>query len=1111
MKLKDLLAQSTVDTPIVRCWEEDVLLPTYETGEFEKNPIFLEKRVYQGSSGVVYPYPVIEKIADQPTQKSWHVVFIENQYIKVMIMPELGGRIQMAFDKVKQRHFVYFNQVIKPALVGLTGPWISGGIEFNWPQHHRPSTYLPTDFRLEEHADGSCTVWVNEVERMFRTKGMAGFTLYPDKAYIEIKAQLYNRTPFPQTFLWWANPAVAVNDDYQSVFPPDVNAVFDHGKRDVSSFPIATGVYYKMDYSAGVDISRYKNIPVPTSYMAIKSKYDFVGGYENDSQGGLLHVANHHVSPGKKQWTWGNGDFGKAWDRNLTEEDGPYIELMTGMYCDNQPDFTWLQPYEEKSFTQYFMPYQGVGVVKNATKDALINLEIQDQEVLIKVYTTGSFPHAVLTLQQNGQTRLCEHFDISPLAVKEFRLTLPGQIKAEELKLSLCSAEGRELVGYQADKPEIKPIPDPAKAAQEPKDIASMEQLYLTGLHLEQYRHATYNPADYYLEGLKREPGDVRCNNAMGLLLMRKGQFAKAEPYFRQAIATLTERNPNPYDGEPLYNLGWSLKMQGRYEEAYEQFFKACWNAAWQDAGYFNIAQIDLMQQHPETALENIERSLIRNWHNHKARALKAAILRKLNHTTEALAWIEDSLAIDAFNMGCRYEKYLLTQQETDLDELKTLMRNWNHGYIEYSLDYAEAGMWEEATSFLQLHEQEGGDIYPMVYYALGYYTRQSGQTEKAKAYYSKASQANPAYCFPNRIEEVVILESALAANPADAKASYYLGNFWYGARQYEEAVKCWETSVQHDDSFPTVWRNLALAYYNKLGQTERALQVMEKAFALDQEDARVFMELDQLYKKLGVSHTQRLEKLKRHMSLTEKRDDVYLEYITLNNMLGNHLEAQQDLAQRKFHPWEGGEGKVPGQYLLAQTELAKSAIKAGKYQEAIDLLAATTEYPHNLGEGKLPGAQENDIDYYRGIAYQALGNQEKSEFYFRKASEGLSEPAPAIYYNDQQPDKIFYQGLAWEALGNPENARKRFNKLISYGEKHLFDQVKIDYFAVSLPDLLIWEDDLQKRNTIHCYYLMALGYLGLKKYDEAKTYFDKVLKMDINHQGAHIHRKMCE
>lgn len=1111
MKLKELLAQSTVDATVVRCWEEDIIIPTYETGEFEKNPIFLEKRVYQGSSGVVYPYPVIEKIADKPVDKSWHVVFIENQYIKVMVMPELGGRIQMAYDKVKKRHFVYFNQVIKPALVGLTGPWISGGIEFNWPQHHRPSTYSPTDFRIEEHADGSKTIWVNEVERMFRTKGMAGFTLYPDKAYIEIKAQLYNRTPFPQTFLWWANPAVAVNDDYQSVFPPDVNAVFDHGKRDVSSFPIATGVYYKMDYSAGVDISRYKNIPVPTSYMAIKSKFDFVGGYENDSHGGLLHVANHHVSPGKKQWTWGNGEFGKAWDRNLTEEDGPYIELMTGMYCDNQPDFTWLQPYEEKSFTQYFMPYQEVGVVKNATKDALVNIETEGKEVTVKVYTTGSYPKAVLTLYKGEKCYFCEHFDISPLSAREFKVKLPEAAQAEELKVTLCSAGGHELVSYQADKPEIKPIPDPAKAAKEPGEIASMEQLYLTGLHLEQYRHATYNPADYYLEGLKREAGDVRCNNAMGLLLMRKGQFEKAEPYFRKAIATLTERNPNPYDGEPLYNLGWSLKMQGRYEEAYEQFFKACWNAAWQDAGYFNVAQIDLMNNRLDTALENVERSLIRNWHNHKARALKTAILRKMGRRDEALKWIEESLSIDAFNMGCRFEKYLITGEFADLTAFKTLMRNWNHAYLEYSMDYAEAGMWQEADSLLNVHLQEGGDIYPIVYYALGYYNRQAGHMEKANAYYIQAASAKPDYCFPNRIEEVVILKAALANNPGDAKASYYLGNFWYGARQYTEAIRCWEESAAKETSFPTVWRNLALAYYNKLDRKEEARKAIEKAFELDQQDARVFMELDQLYKKFGVSHQTRLENLEKHMELVEKRDDIYLEYITLNNMLGRHTKAQADLANRHFHPWEGGEGKVPAQYLMAHIELAKEAITAGRYQEALDLLAATTDYPHNLGEGKLPGAQENDINYYRGIAYKALGNTAQAAYYFQKASEGLSEPSPAIYYNDQQPDKIFYQGLAWEELGNEDNARKRFNKLIAYGEKHLFDEVKIDYFAVSLPDLLIWEDDLQKRNTIHCYYLMGLGYLGLKKYEEAKSYFDKILKLDINHTGAYIHRRMIK
>ena len=388
-------------------------IPTYEIGKAEKNPIFLEKRVYQGSSGVVYPYPVIESIADEPTPHEWKVVFLENEYLKVMVMPELGGRIQMAYDKIKQRHFVYYNHVIKPALVGLTGPWISGGIEFNWPQHHRPSTYLPVDCDIVENEDGSVTVWVNEMERMFHQKGAAGFTLRPGCAYLEIQGRVSNRTPLPQTFLWWANPAVEVNDAYQTVFPPDVNAVFDHGKRAVSSFPIATGTYYKMDYSAGVDISNYRNIYVPTSYMAVNSKYDFEGGYENDTKGGMLHVASHHFSPGKKQWTWGNGDFGRAWDRNLTDErptpmplptgrgvdtpkaektgeqgnyappsqggDGggslfrPYIELMAGVYTENQPDFTWLMPYEEKQFVQYFMPYRELGIVKQASKDFVMN------------------------------------------------------------------------------------------------------------------------------------------------------------------------------------------------------------------------------------------------------------------------------------------------------------------------------------------------------------------------------------------------------------------------------------------------------------------------------------------------------------------------------------------------------------------------------------------------------------------------------------------------------------------------------------------------------------------------------------------------------------------
>ena len=176
-----------------------VMIPTYPIGAANRNPMFLEKRVYQGSSGAVYPHPVIESVGDEKRDQTYTGIWLENRYLRILLLPELGGRVQMAFNKVNGHHFVYYNQVIKPALVGLTGPWISGGIEFNWPQHHRPSTFEPVDSTIEEHADGSKTVWLSEVERMFRTKGMAGFRLYPDRAYLEIHVQLYNRTPFPQT------------------------------------------------------------------------------------------------------------------------------------------------------------------------------------------------------------------------------------------------------------------------------------------------------------------------------------------------------------------------------------------------------------------------------------------------------------------------------------------------------------------------------------------------------------------------------------------------------------------------------------------------------------------------------------------------------------------------------------------------------------------------------------------------------------------------------------------------------------------------------------------------------------------------------------------------
>ncbi|MGF1585654.1 MAG: DUF5107 domain-containing protein [Bacteroidales bacterium] len=1095
----------------VKSWTELITLPTYGTGKPGKNPVFLEKRVYQGSSGVVYPHPVIEKILDEKKDKTYQAVFLENDYIKVMLLPELGGRVQMAWDKSKQRHFVYYNQVIKPALVGLTGPWISGGIEFNWPQHHRPSTFEPTDFYIEEYADGSKTVWCNELERMFRTRGMAGFTLYPDKAYLEIKVKLYNRTNFPQTFLWWANPAVKVNNEYQSVFPPDVYAVFDHGKRDVSEFPIAKGVYYKVDYSPGTDISRYKNIPVPTSYMAINSEYDFIGGYENDSKGGVIHVANHHVSPGKKQWTWGNGDFGIAWDRNLTDEDGPYIELMCGVYTDNQPDFSWLMPYEEKTFSQFFIPYRDLGMVKCATKEAMVNLECIGNRIEIKAFTTSVYSGARIILKNSEDELLNEAFDFNPATSYQKTVQVPPGFDPGNLTLSVKTAKDVLLVEYKPGVTREKTMPEPAKAPQKPGDIESSEQVYLTGLHIEQYRHATYDPRPYYEEVLLRDPRDYRCNNSLGLWYLRRGQFQKAKEYLLTAVKTVTERNPNPYDGEALYNLGVALGFLEQYDEAYKHFYKSVWNAAWKDSGYFQLARIDAMKQRWEEALDAVDLSLVHNWHNHKARQLKVSILRNMGRKKEAVALCDDSLAIDRFNFSLYYEKFKLTGDRQHLEFLNELIRGNIHNYIEFALDYAWAGLYSDSIQLLELgiETQNNYTLYPMAFYYKAWAEMKAGLNDASVETLKEAAAASPDYCFPNQPEAVVVLEWSTNRNPKDFKAYYYLGNFWYAFRNYHAAISCWERSVTINGSFPTSHRNLALASFNKLHDTDRALQLLEKAFSLDPSDSRVFMELDQLYKRLNCAPEKRLEKMLGHQDLVIDRDDLYLEQATLYNLLGQHEKACGLIMSRKFHPWEGGEGKVPGQYVFSLLELAKDAISLNEPERAVGLLQKAQKYPENLGEGKLYGANENELFYWLGVAYNELGEVQKANEVWQEAAVGLVEVSAAIFYNDQQPDVVFYQGLALQKLGETKEAERYFRMLTDFGHEHMDDHVEIDYFAVSLPDLLIWEDDLDMRNKLLCKYLMGLGFLGLGEKTKAERLFLEVLREDIVYPGLKKHLQM--
>ena len=1099
--------------------------------------MFLEKRVYQGSSGKVYPLPFTDRIAEKPLERKWQAVWLENEFLRVLVLPEIGGRIHAIQDKTNGYDLIYNQHVMKPALVGLAGPWISGGIEFNWPQHHRPATFLPVEFKVENHADGSATVWCSDHDPMCRMKGMHGICLHPGRAVVELKVRAHNRTPHIQTFLWWANVATRVHEEYQSFFPPDVYYVADHARRSMSEYPLAKGFYYGVNYGergrkgipsdempaqfipphcrnkseksnlksqlpdyAPNDISFYANIPVPTSYMCMGSKEDFFGGYDYKAQGGIVHIANHHISPGKKQWTWGNHEFGYAWDRNLTDTDAhgefsPYIEIMAGVYTDNQPDFSFLQPGETKSWSQFWYPIQKIGPAQHANLSAAVSLKVEGGKIRLGISVTKKFAPASIVLTAKGKNLFSVARNLVPGEPFLTEIKSPRTVADTDLLLRVTAADGDEIISFQP-KPAIKgEVPSPATEPPAPEAVSSADELFITGLHLNQYRHATRCPTLYWGEALRRDPLDSRCNNAMGLWYFKRGEFIVAEKYFRSAIVRLTSRNGNPYDGEPLYHLGLCLRHLGRADEAYAALYKATWNQAWAAAGYHALAEIDCTRQNWAVALEHLNRSLRLDTENLRARDLKTVVLQKTNRNDEAEALLRETLALDPLDIWAR-------QLRGDAVTSDLQAR------LDLAHDYARAGMFAEAIHVLRSAPARPGDLpdqswgaLPLVHYTLGWLHEKTGDTRAARKSFQHAATLSPDYCFPARLEEIEILETAIHLRPGDAKAPYYLGNLLYDRRRHEEAIRLWEKSSKLSGMFSVVWRNLGIGYFNILKQPAKARAAYDKAFRVNPNDARLLFERDQLWKRLKEKPERRLRELEKHSQLVSQRDDLSVELSALYNQTGRHEKAAHLVATRQFQPWEGGEGGPLGQHVRSHLALGRQALAQGDPDQARWHFGVALSAPLNLGEAKHLLANQSDIHYWLGIALDLLGEKKVAQEHWQAAAnfKGDFQEMSVRSFSEM----TYYSARSWEKLGQKTKAHKLFHELLAYVRKLQKTEANIDYFATSLPTMLIFEDDLTFRQETAALFMQAQAQLGLGKKAEAKKILSTVLRRDPNHALA--------
>ncbi|HVS73667.1 MAG TPA: DUF5107 domain-containing protein [Phycisphaerae bacterium] len=1072
----------------VKAWRQSVTIDTYLPAAPEPCPMFLEKRVYQGSSGRVYPLPVIERIAEKSVPHPWDAIHIENEYVRLMVLPQIGGRIHVGLDKTNNYDFFYRQNVIKPALVGLAGPWISGGVEFNWPQHHRPSTFMPVDIDIEHHPDGSITVWCSEHEPMNRMKGMHGVCLHPGKSVIELKARVFNRTELPQTFLWWANVATRVHENYQSFFPPDVHYVADHAKRAMSAFPLCAGRYYGVDYATraahGVpadetprcfipppgkyppnDLSWYANIPVPTSYMAMGSREDFFGGYDHAANAGLIHIADRRIAPGKKQWTWGNHEFGYAWDRHLTDNDGPYIELMAGVYTDNQPDFSWLAPGETRAWSQFWYPIQHIGPAIKATLDAALSLAHDQYATRLGVAATRPIANARITASANGTPLKEWQTDLAPN--RPFLADLPDT-NPQSLAITITDAAGQMLLSYTPASTKPTDIPPPAKEPALPDAIATADELYLIGLHLEQYRHATRMPEDYWREALRREPDHIRCNTAMGWFHYRRGEFPAALAHFQRAVATLTRWNPNPRDGEPHYALGLTLLRLNRPGDAYDALYKSTWNYAFQSPAFFELARLDCKNQNWPRALDHLHKTLHVNAQHTQARNLLALVLRRLNRTSEADAIVNETLTLDPLDMLARH---LANRPISKAPHILP------HLLMDLAWELAAAGFYPDALDLLaKADPDQSPGAAPLLFYTAAHLHDLAHNPAAAAAARHHARAASPDLCFPARLEDLAILQSAIEKDPADPLAPHLLGNWLYDRRRREEAIAAWQHAVTLNPQNAIAWRNLGIAHYNVRHDPDAARDAYDRALAAAPHSARILYERDQLWKRTAESPARRLAELEKYPALVQQRDDLSLEFCALLNLLDRHDQAAALLAARRFQPWEGGEGLALGQHVQTHLALGIAALHNDN-PAALAHFQSALNAPENLGEAKHLLANQSDIHYWLGKAHNAAGNTQTARRHFLNAAHATGD-FQEMSLREYSP-MSFYSALALRELGQEPDAQKLLHALAAYGQKLIDTPAKIDYFATSLPTMLLFDEDLQQRAAADGRFLIALAALA--------------------------------
>lgn len=1014
-------------------------IPTYQIGSPEIDPIFFTGRVYQGAEGYIYPYPLYDVLTEKKTEQEYNVLRLDNQYVDISILPEIGGRIFAAADKTNNYPFFYTQTGVKPALIGMLGAWLSGGVEWNIPDHHRASSYMPINWTMKENEDGSKTIWVGETELRHRLKWSVGVSVYPNRSWVEAKIKVINPTPMIQSMLYWANVSVHCNDQYQVIFPPDVQFGADHHKVYFTNWPEGETT---VGDGKTEDLSWWKNFTGSSrSIFAWGSEMSFLAGYDYGKDAGTVHVANRHVVPGKKFFLWGNNANGEMWNKILSDNDGHYLELMVGGYSDNQPDYSWINPGEIREFSQIWYPVKGIKGVKNATDDAAVNFEpTEGNNYRVGYCATTLYENARVIVKYKDRLLMDKRIDIDPDKYFLDQVSVPDLSDASALYTALYDAEGNLLVDYRPVVLDEKPLPKVIDGTQPVKEYKTNEELYLAGLRVDQFNNARLDYMDFYNEALSRDSMDARVNIEVGKHYIRQGKWEKAALHLNRAQARLSHDYTTVKNTEALYYLGYLYQMTGNTAKAIDAYWAATWTPDFKHRSFYELAVLAVKDKDYKQAMDMITQSLYVGGRDLQALTLKAYILRMQGKKEEAQETIRYIQGIDPLDYWSAAEASLATSQGASF--LNTGTNHNSKGIIavqellEVVSNYMTIGATEDALTLLNgaIALGEPYAFYPLLYYYKAYnLLKQNNQTE-AVACLDKAGSLSPLNNYPFRIEEINLFETLLKESPDNSYLHYHLGNLLYYLGQKETGLSHWIRSTELDPSFAIACRNVGFGY-GCLNELDKSMKYYDMAIKANPNDPLLLTESDKIYEQANQPANVRLKRLESYLKTVMKHDDAVMRLLTLYNASGQYDKAIKILDNRHFHLWEGG-GQVHDIYVDSHMLKGMKLLKGKRYKDAIREFELANQYPVNLEVAPSPrGGYEAKVYYLSGVAYESMNQVDKAKECFEKSAN--------TDFRNRLTDLNYYKVKSLRKLSKNEEADATLadmQKSLEHMQKNLMD-----------------------------------------------------------------------